>query len=107
MQVLLNSSTEAVSDEKRSWQNFNHAKLPFLTEPIIQVVTFGSLCITKKRVISFCSDEKIPKRFETYNPLFDWMVPLNYTYTFRIIGGKQFYRCIWRRTSNYNSLWWY
>jgi hypothetical protein len=73
------SRIEEFSNSEKSWEKFNQALLPFLNEQVSEVVTFGSNCLPKFRVISFCSNKTIPKRFINYNHLFDWMVPLNYT----------------------------
>ena len=71
--------TDEISNSNSSWQKFNQALLPFLGEAIKSVVTFGSNCQAKGRVVSFYNNKTIIKRFQTHNHLFDWMVPLNYT----------------------------
>lgn len=81
-QVLSKVITDEISNsnsKKSSWQKFNQAVLPFLDEPITTVLTFGTNCLAKFRVLSFCHDETILKRFKNHNHLFDWMAPLNYT----------------------------
>lgn len=59
-----------------SWQKFNEALQPFLSEPVDDIVVFGSNCLPKFRVNSYCTETK---KFQIYNHLFDWMIPLNYS----------------------------
>lgn len=59
-----------------SWEKFNEALQPFLAEPIDNIVVFGSNCLPKFRVNSYCTETK---KLQIYNHLFDWMIPLNYS----------------------------
>lgn len=59
-----------------SWDKFNEALQPFLAEPIDNIVIFGSNCLPKFRVNLYCTQTK---KFQIYNHLFDWMIPLIYS----------------------------
>ena len=55
---------------------FKTALKPILNESFESVLSFGSCCLTKYRILSFCKQNPEVKNS---NHLFDWMVPLNYT----------------------------
>ncbi len=70
---------------KRSYELdvFNNSIYHLGNIPFEQIVTIGSNCLTKFRILSYLKkssqSQESQKQIENPNHLFDWFVPLNYT----------------------------